>query len=96
MEDVKIGEEEFKIGSELNETIIEKFIRLRINFFFVTPLVQNINNSLFFSYFNNSKKIILWLNKKSKSTKYDILKKQSKKIPINNLNKSKTTIYKIK
>ena len=45
---------------------------------------------------NNSKKIILWLNKKSKSTKYDILKKQRKKIPINNLNKSKTTIYKIK
>ena len=45
---------------------------------------------------NNSKKIILWLNKISKSTKYDILKKQSKKIPINNLNKSKTTIYKIK
>jgi len=28
--DVKIGEEEFKIGSELNETIIEKFIEAKV------------------------------------------------------------------
>ena len=26
IEDIKIGDEEFKIGSELNETILEKFI----------------------------------------------------------------------
>ena len=45
---------------------------------------------------NNSKKIILWLNKKSKFTNYDILKKLGKKIPVNNLNKSKTIYYKIK
>ncbi len=30
IKDVKIGEEEFKIGSELNETIIEKFIESKI------------------------------------------------------------------
>ena len=30
IKDVKIGEEEFKIGSELNETIIEKFIEAKI------------------------------------------------------------------
>ena len=45
---------------------------------------------------NNSKKIILWLNKKSKLTNYDTLKKLGKKIPVNNLNKSKTIYYKIK
>ena len=30
IKDVKIGEDEFKIGSELNETIIEKFIEAKI------------------------------------------------------------------
>ncbi len=30
IKDVKIGEEEFKIGSELNETIIEKFVEAKI------------------------------------------------------------------
>ncbi|MFL2853876.1 MAG: DNA-directed RNA polymerase subunit beta [Candidatus Pelagibacter sp.] len=30
IKDVKIGEEEFKIGSELNETIIEKFIEAKV------------------------------------------------------------------
>ena len=44
---------------------------------------------------NNSKKIILWLNKKSKSEKFKRLKIQGKKIPFNNLNKKKTTVYKI-
>ena len=45
---------------------------------------------------NNSKNIILWLNKKSKFTKYDTLKKLGKKIPVNNLNKSNTIYYKVK
>ena len=30
IKDVKIGEEEFKIGSELNETIVEKFIEAKV------------------------------------------------------------------
>ena len=30
IKDIKIGEEEFKIGSELNETIIEKFIEAKV------------------------------------------------------------------
>ncbi len=44
---------------------------------------------------NNSKKILLWLNNKSKSNIYLKLKKQGKIIPVNNLNKKKTVIYKI-
>ena len=44
---------------------------------------------------NNSKKIILWLNNKSKIKAYLRLKKDGKKIPVNNLNKKRTIIYKI-
>ena len=44
---------------------------------------------------NNSKKILLWLNNKSKANNYLKLKKKGKKIPINNLNKKNTVIYKI-
>jgi len=44
---------------------------------------------------NNSKKILLWLNNKSKSNIYLKLKKKGKKIPVNNLNKRNTVIYKI-
>ena len=44
---------------------------------------------------NNSKKILLWLNNKSKSKIYLKLKKEGKKIPVNNLNKKNTVIYKI-
>ena len=44
---------------------------------------------------NNSKKILLWLNNKSKSKIYYKIKKEGKKIPVNNLNKKKTIIYKI-
>ena len=44
---------------------------------------------------NNSKKILLWLNNKSKSKIYLKLKKKGKKIPVNNLNKRNTIIYKI-
>ena len=44
---------------------------------------------------NNSKKILLWLNNKSKSEIYFKIKKEGIKIPVNNLNKKKTIIYKI-
>ena len=44
---------------------------------------------------NNSKKILLWLNNKSKSKIYFKIKKEGKKIPVNNLNYRKTIIYKI-
>ena len=44
---------------------------------------------------NNSKKILLWLNNKSISKIYLKIKKKGKKIPVNNLNKKNTIIYKI-
>ncbi len=44
---------------------------------------------------NNSKKILLWLNNKSIAKNYNNLIKQGKKIPVNNLNKKNTIIYKI-
>ena len=44
---------------------------------------------------NNSKKILLWLSKKSKSKIYLKIKNQGRKFPVNNLNKKKTIIYKI-
>ena len=44
---------------------------------------------------NNSKKILLWLNSKTKSKIYLKLKKEGKKIPVNNLNRKNTIIYKI-
>ena len=51
--------------------------------------------SLGLNIINNSKKILLWLNNKSKSKIYLKLKKKGKKIPVNNLNKRNTVIYKI-
>ena len=44
---------------------------------------------------NNSKKILLWLNNKSKSNIYFKIKKEGKKIPVNNLNNRKTIVYKL-
>ena len=44
---------------------------------------------------NDSKKILLWLNNKSKSKAYLKLRREGKKIPVNNLNKRNTIIYKI-
>jgi len=44
---------------------------------------------------NNSNKILLWLNDKSKSKAYLKLRKGGRKIPINNLNKKNTIIYKV-
>ena len=44
---------------------------------------------------NNSKKILLWLNNKSKSKIYLKVKTKGRKIPVNNLNNKNTIIYKI-
>ena len=44
---------------------------------------------------NNSKKILLWLNNKSKSKIFFKIKRKGKKIPVNNLNNKNTIIYKI-
>ncbi len=44
---------------------------------------------------NNSKKILLWLNNKSKSKIFLKMKKKGKKIPVNNLNNKNTIIYKL-
>jgi len=44
---------------------------------------------------NDSKQIILWLNDKFKSRKFNKLKLKGTKIPVNMLNKKKTVIYKI-
>ena len=51
--------------------------------------------SLGLNIINNSNKILLWLNDKSKSKAYLKLRKGGKKIPINNLNKKNTIIYKV-
>tara|TARA_A100001015_G_C14961973_1_gene701318 strand:- start:377 stop:1042 length:666 start_codon:yes stop_codon:yes gene_type:complete len=45
---------------------------------------------------NNSKKIFLWLNNKSKTKKYEQLKKLGNQIPVNNLKKRNILIYKVK
>ncbi len=44
---------------------------------------------------NKSKKIILWLNSKYKSKAFDKKRKLGKEIPVNNLNKKNTVIFKI-
>ncbi len=45
---------------------------------------------------NNSKKIILWLNSKYKTKRYEKLKKLRNQVPVNNLNKKNIFVYKIK
>ncbi len=45
---------------------------------------------------NNSKKIILWLNNKSKTKKYASLKKLGNNIPVNNLKQKIVSIYNVK
>ena len=44
---------------------------------------------------NNSKKILLWLNTRSIASIYSKIKKKGRKIPVNNLNKKNTIVYKI-
>ena len=51
--------------------------------------------SLSLNIINKSKKIILWLNNQLKTKKYGQLKLLGKKIPINNLNKKNTLVFKI-
>ena len=51
--------------------------------------------SLSLSVINNSKRIILWLNSKMISKKYALLRSYGKEIPVNNLSKKKTVIFKI-
>ena len=51
--------------------------------------------SLSLNVINKSKKIILWLNTQLKTKKYGQLKLLGKKIPINNLNKKNTLVFKI-
>ena len=65
--------------------------------FIAKPVVRNDFKriTLGLNVINNSKKILLWLNNKSISRIYLKIKKDGKKIPVNNLNKKKTIIYKI-
>ena len=44
---------------------------------------------------NDSKKIFLWLNNKSKAILFHKLLKKGKEIPVNNLNKKKLTCFKV-
>ncbi len=45
---------------------------------------------------NNSKKIILWLNNKYKTKRYEKIKRLRNQVPVNNLNKKNIFVYKIK
>ncbi len=65
--------------------------------FITKPIIRNDFKriTLGLNIINNSKKIILWINNRSKSKIYLKLKKEGKKIPVNNLNKRNTVIYKI-
>ncbi len=75
----------FPYSEDLNKRFITKVVT-RKDFKRITISLNIINNS---------KKILLWLNNKSKSKFYSKLKKEGKKIPVNNLNKKNTIIYKI-
>ena len=76
----------FPRSSEINEKFIARKV-LRKDFLRV---------SLSLNIINSSKKIILWLNNSLKSKKYNQLKLLGKKIPVNNLNRKKTLVFKIK
>ena len=75
----------FPHSHEINEKFIAKQV-LRKDFLRI---------SLSLNIINNSKKIILWLNNSLKSKKYNQLRLLGKKIPVNNLDKKKTLIFKI-
>ena len=71
---------------------------LEINKQFIsTPVIKKDFKriSLSLNIINKSKKIILWLNNEMISKKYIQLKSKGKKIPVNNLSKKKTLIFKI-
>ncbi len=65
--------------------------------FITKPVIRKDFNriTLSLNIINNSNKILLWLNDKSKSETYLKLKKEGRKIPVNNLNKNNTIVYKI-
>ena len=73
-----------------SDELLKKFIAKPVN------RKDFIRITLSLNIINNSKKTIVWLNNKFKSKIFNELKKKGKKIPINNLNKKKTFIYKIK
>ena len=72
-----------------SDELLKKFIAKPVN------RKDFIRITLSLNIINNSKKTIVWLNNKFKSKIFNELKKKGKKIPINNLNKKKTVIYKI-
>lgn len=65
--------------------------------FIVKPVYRNDFNriTLGLNIINNSKKIIVWLNNKKKTSTFKKLKKKGKKIPLNNLKKNKVSYYSI-
>jgi 6-phosphogluconolactonase len=65
--------------------------------FIVKPVFRKdfIRITLSLNVINNSMKIILWLNNKLKTTKYKQLKLLGKEIPVNNLDKRKTFVFRI-
>jgi len=65
--------------------------------FITKPVIRKDFNriTLSLNIINSSKKILLWLNTKSKSNIYSKIKKKGGEIPVNNLNSNKTIIYKI-
>jgi len=72
-----------------SENLYKKFI--------AKPVIRNDFKriTLSLNVINNSNKILLWLNNKSKSKIFFKVKKEGKKIPVNNLKKKNTIIYKI-
>ena len=71
IKDVKIGEDEFKIGSELNETIIEKFIENNI-FSLELAYTNSINKGTYLlqTLFNNKNKDDLTTKNNSKLNRF--------------------------
>jgi len=65
--------------------------------FIVKPVYRNDFNriTLGLNIINNSKRIILWLNNKNKTSVFKKLKKKGKKVPFNNLKKNKVSYYSI-
>lgn len=76
----------FPESKELTENFISKSV-IRKDFKRITLSLNIINNS---------RKIVLWLNQKFISKKFDKLRNKGIKIPVNNLIRNKTLIFRIK
>ena len=65
--------------------------------FITQPVIRKDFNriSLSLNLINNSKTIIVWLNNKYKIKRFNELRLKGKKIPINNLKKNKTILFKL-